>query len=112
MGTPSQWHLPDLLICMNLIVGELPGHWPLSATDQNLPHPLETHLMRCNYMYYVKVIPGTQLTSISEGQPLKTKVFSNQNKLSFGFQEYIYIRLSGPENRLISYFNTPLRQKQ
>lgn len=25
-----------------------------------------------------------------EGQPLKTKVFSNQNKLSFGFQGYIY----------------------
>lgn len=70
---------------MNLIVGELPGHSPLSATDQNLPHPLETHLTRWNYMYYVKVIPGTQLTSIFlKVNPSKQRSFRTKTSCHLG----------------------------
>ena len=40
--------------------------------------------------FFVIYIPGTQMTSIFEGQPLKTRPFSNQNKGHLG-SRYIYI---------------------
>ena len=49
-------------------------------------------------------IPGTQMTSIFEGQPLKTRPFLIKTRVTWS-SRYIYIGIQSPCQRMIGVYN-------